>query len=156
MCIASRSRVVVVGIYITATFIFTYINQVHLYHAIDRSVMLLFGNLLFSLIVGYLAELNLHGIARCDANHVLCRTVVALLEGSEDISRIDVNLIVLFSIIIIVDIFLLYLQIRHILELLALIVFGCHLPQMVAPWSFHIVVERNIRNHSTHIVDIVG
>ena len=147
---------VVVGIYITATFVFTHINQVHLYHAIDRTVMLLFGNLLFRRIVGYLAELNLHGIARCDANHVSCRTVVALLEGSEDISRIDVNLIVLFSIIIIVDVFLLYFQIRHILEFLALLVFGCYLPQMVAPWSIRLVVERNIRNHSTHIVDIVG
>ena len=150
------SRVVVVGIYITATFVFTHINQVHLYHAIDRTVMFLFYCLLFSLIVGYLTELNLHGIARCDANHVSCRTVVALLEGSEDISRIDVNLIVLFSIIIIVDIFLLYFQIRHILELLALIVFGCHLTQMVAPWSIRLVVERNIRNHGTYIVDSVG
>ena len=148
--------VVVVGIYITATFIFTHINQVHLYHAIDRSVMFLFYCLLFSLIVGYLTELNLHGIARCDANHVSCRTVVAFLEGSEDISRIDVNLIVLFSIIIIVDVFLLYFLIRHILEFLALFVFSCHLTQMVAPWSIILVVERNIRYHGTYIVDIVG
>ena len=110
VCIASRSLVVVVGIYITATFIFTHINQVHLYHAIDRTVMLLFGNLLFRLIVGYLAELNLHGIARCDANHVLSRTVVASLEGSVDISRIAGINIALIGVIII-DVFLLYFQI---------------------------------------------
>ena len=155
VCIASRSRVVVVGIYITATFVFTHINQVHLYHTIDRSVMFLFYCLLFILIVGYLTELNLHGIARCDANHVSCRTVVASLEGSEDISRIAGIRFVLF-IVIIVYVFLLYFLIRHILEFLALFVFGCHLTLMVAPWSILLVVERNIRYHGTHIVDIVG
>ena len=107
MCIAGFSLVVVVGIYITATFVFTHINQVHLYHAIDRSVMLLFGYLLFSLIVGYLAELNLHGITRCDANHVLSRTVVALLEGSVDVSRIA-GISTAFLFVIIIDVFLLY------------------------------------------------
>ena len=70
----------VVGIYISATFSRACADQVHLYDAVDRTVVDFFIHLLGCLIDDFLYVLNLQGVARCDAHHVLCRTVVALLE----------------------------------------------------------------------------
>ena len=69
----------IVGIYITATFILTNIDEVHLYDTVDRTIVSLVDDVIVSLLQ-CLNILNLQRISRCDADHVLCRTVVAFLE----------------------------------------------------------------------------
>ena len=73
----------VVGIYISATFSRACAYQVHLYDAVDRTVVDFFIHLLGCLIDDFLYVLNLQGVARCDAHHVLCCTIVTLLEISK-------------------------------------------------------------------------
>ena len=70
----------VVSIHISTTFTLTGIHQVHLYDTIDRTIVDRLLHLLGVWVDGFLCILNLQGITRGDANHILCRTVVALLE----------------------------------------------------------------------------
>ena len=70
----------VVSIHISTTFTGTGIHQVHLYDTIDRTIVDGFLHLLGCRIDTLLYVLNLQGIPRSDAYHILSRTVVAALE----------------------------------------------------------------------------
>ena len=82
--------------------------------------MFFLHHLLKVLVVSVLAELNLHCVARSDANHVSCRTVVAFLEFAPRVVSVRVVLIL----VIVVDVFLLHVLIRHSCERLVLLVSG--------------------------------
>ena len=69
----------IVGIYIATTLIFSYVDEVHFYHTIDRTIIYLVNNL-FVGIIQFLYILNLQGIARGNTYHILCSTLVTLLE----------------------------------------------------------------------------
>ena len=136
--VALMTLVVVVGIHVAATLVLTDIYQIHLHYAIDWSVMFFLHHLLIVLVVSVLAELNLHGVARGDANHVLRRTVVALLEFAQ---RVDSVLLVLV-LVIVVDVFLLHVLIRHSRERLVLRVRGRgKLSLAVVP---HLLIEADV------------
>ena len=70
----------VVCIDISTTFARTGIHQVHLYDTIDRTIVDGFRHLLGCLIDFLLHVLNLQGITRSDADHILGCTVVAFQE----------------------------------------------------------------------------
>ena len=70
----------IIRIYIAATFTRSCIHQVHLYDSIDRTIVDFLFHLIGNGINDFLCILNLQGITRSDANQILCRTVVALLE----------------------------------------------------------------------------
>ena len=52
----------IIGIYIATTLIFSYIDEVHFYHTIDRAIVYIVNNL-FVGIIQFLYILNLQGIA---------------------------------------------------------------------------------------------
>ena len=90
----------VVGIYISATFSRACAYQVHLYDSVDRTIVDDFIHLLGCLIDDFLHVLNLQGIARCDAHHVLCRSVVTLLESRKImVLLISVDITLLFILV---------------------------------------------------------
>ena len=136
--IALMTLVIVVGIHVAATLILTDIYQIHLHYAIDGTVMFFLHHLLIVLIVSVLAELNLHGVARGDANHVLRRTVVALLELAQRV----VGVLLVLILMIVVDVFLLHILIRHSRESLVLLVGGRgKLSLAVVP---HLLIEADV------------
>ena len=69
----------IICIYITTTLISANVDEVHFYHTIDRTIIYLVNNL-FVGIIQFLYILNLQGIARGNTYHILCSTLVTLLE----------------------------------------------------------------------------
>ena len=101
--------------------------------------MFFLHHLLIFLVVSVLAELNLHGVARSDADHVLSRTVVALLELAQRVGSVLLVLILM----IVVDVFLLHVLIRG----------RGKLSLAVVP---HLLIEADVGRYGAHIVDVVG
>ena len=90
----------VVGIYISATFSRACAYQIHLYDSVDRTIVDDFIHLSGGGIDDFLHVLNLQGITRCDTHHVLCRTVVTLLEIREVmVLIISVDITLLFILV---------------------------------------------------------
>ena len=137
--VALMTLVVVVGIHVAATLILTDIYQIHLHNAIDGTVMFFLHHLLIVLVVSVLAELNLHGVARGYADHVLRRTVVALLELAQRVGSVLLVLILM----IVVDVFLLHVLIRG----------RGKLSLTVVPL---VITETDVGRNGAHIMDIVG
>ena len=69
----------IICIYITASLISANVDEIHFYHTIDRTIIYLVNNL-FVGIIQFLYILNLQGIARGNTYHILCSTLVTLLE----------------------------------------------------------------------------
>ena len=148
--VALMTRVIVVGIHVAATLVLTDIYQIHLHYAIDGTVMFFLHHLLIVLVVSVLAELNLHGVARGDADHVLRRTVVTLLELAQRV----VSVLLVLILMIVVDVFLLHVLIRHSRERIVLLVGGRgKLSLAVVP---HLLIEADVGRYGTHIMYVVG